>query len=388
MNRTRTYLDWNAGAPLRSEARLAMLSCLELTGNPSSVHAEGRRARAVVERARAQVAALAGCVPQAVVFTSGGTEAANWALTPDWLFGKVPTQLSRAYLSATEHACVLVGGRFAANAIERFATRPDGRADLDDLAHRLERHDANAGRPLVALMAANNETGIVQPVAEAVALTHRHGGVVICDAVQAAGRVALAPLTDGADAVLLSAHKIGGPQGCGALIMQAPDRAPARLMAGGGQEFGRRSGTENVAAIAGFGAAAEAALTGLTSTTVQASLRQRLEAGVLAATPDAVIIGADAARLSNTSLIARPRLSAETLVIQLDLAGIAVSAGAACSSGKVARSHVLEAMGQGDLAGSAIRVSLGAATEAHDIDAFLAAWTSIHCRPAARMAAR
>jgi len=375
----RTYLDWNASAPLRPQAREAFHAALELSGNPSSVHGEGRAARNAIERAREQVAALVGTDARNVIFTSGGTEANALALSPSVQTGDDKRPFERLLVSAIEHPSVLAGGRFDPAKVEQVPANAAGLIDLTALQRRLE---ALAGqRVLVALMAANNETGVVQPVREAADIVHRHGGLLHVDAVQAAGRIALDIAALGADLLTLSAHKIGGPKGAGALVKCSEGIHFAEpLIRGGGQERGNRAGTENVAAIAAFGAAA-AALTANSAADIShmARLRDRLESGLLAATPQAVIFGTAAARLPNTTLVALPGAKAETLVIAFDLTGIAVSSGAACSSGKVAPSHVLAAMGvEPALARGAIRVSTGPATTEAEIDRFLNVWQTLN----------
>jgi len=372
----RTYLDWNASAPLRPAAREALAAALELTGNPSSVHGEGRAARSIVEQAREEVAALAAADPRHVIFTSGGTEANVLALTPFIDVGAEKRKFERLLISAIEHPSVRAGGRFAPSQIEEVPVRQDGVVDLAGLERKL----ANGGRALVSIMAANNETGVIQPTAEAAKSVHQYGGVLHVDAVQTAGRMALDINALGADLVTLSAHKLGGAKGAGALIKR--DEAlhfADPLIKGGGQERGARAGTENVAAIAAFGTAAAAARGGLADEIRHMeSLRARLEAGLRALTPEAVIFGAEAARLPNTTLVAMPGSKAETLVIGFDLEGVAVSSGSACSSGKVAPSHVLAAMGvPGELARGAIRVSTGPATTAAGIDLFLEVWKKL-----------
>ncbi len=365
----RVYLDYNATAPLRPEARAAMLSAMEATGNPSSIHAEGRAARAIVEEARRAVAELVGASPRAVVFTSGGTEAANLALNPEIGAPGRKGPLRRLILSAGEHPCALAGHRFSCEAAGIAPLRTDGRLDLAALAGLVE----GEGPALLALQGANNETGVLQPVAEAAALIHAAGGLVVCDAVQMPGRVPLEFDRMGADFIIVSAHKFGGPKGVGALIAaRAELGAGTPLLRGGGQERGARAGTENVQAIAGFGAAVRAIADGLPREAARlAGLRDRLEASILAVAPDAVVFGAQAARLPNTSCFAVPGLPAATLLMRLDLAGIAASSGSACSSGKVAPSHVLSAMGVApDLAGGAIRLSVGWASEAADVARF------------------
>jgi cysteine desulfurase len=369
----RIYLDWNATAPLRREARAAALAALEVTGNPSSVHHEGRAARRLVEQAREQVAALVAAKPRNVVFTSGGTEANVLALSP--AIGGQPC--ARLLVSAVEHPSVLAGGRFPAAAVERLPVTGDGVVDVSALAARL----AATPRPaMVSLMQANNETGVVQPVSQAARLVHEAGGVLHVDAVQAAGRIACDINALGADILTISGHKLGAPKGVGALILRegAPPIAEP-LIRGGGQERGARAGTENVAGIAAFGAAAVGALAGLAADSARmATLRDRFEAGLRAASPEVVIFGAKAERLPNTSLFAVPGMKAETAVIAFDLEGVAVSSGAACSSGKVQPSHVLAAMGvPTGLARGAIRVSLGPTTAESEVDGAIEAWIKV-----------
>jgi cysteine desulfurase len=372
----RVYLDWNASAPLRVEARDALVSALELTGNPSSVHGEGRAARAVVEQAREQVAALADADPRNVIFTSGGTEANALALTPFIEIGAEKRPFDRLLISAIEHPSVRAGGRFVTGKVEEIPIRANGVVDLA----ALERMLGGGGRALVSIMAANNETGVIQPVSDAAAIVHRHGGLLHVDAVQAAGRMPLDMNALGADLLTLSAHKFGGAKGAGALIKREEAlHFPEPLIKGGGQERGSRAGTENVAAIAAFGAAATAVKAGLAAEIRHmAALRERLEAGLRAPTPEAVIFGAEAERLANTTLVAMPGGKAETLVIGFDLDGVALSSGSACSSGKVAPSHVLAAMGvPRELARGAIRVSTGPDTTEADIERFLIVWQKL-----------
>jgi cysteine desulfurase len=371
----RLYFDWNATAPLRPQARAAMQAALDASGNPSSVHAEGRTARRLVEEARERVAELVGAEPSNVVFTSGGTEANMLALTPAHPSGAKPRD--RLLVSAIEHPSVLAGGRFPADAVERMPVTADGQLDLAALKRRLT---SLGDRVLVSLMLANNETGVVQPVSEAARLTHAAGGLLHVDAVQALGRIACDINELGADFLTVSGHKVGAPKGVGALIRRdAALRFPDPLIKGGGQERGMRAGTENVAGISGFGAAAAAALVGLAADAARmAMLRERLESGLKAATPETVIFGAGVARLPNTTLFAVPGMKAETAVIAFDLEGVAVSSGAACSSGKVQPSHVLAAMGVARaLAQGAVRVSLGPTTTEPEIDRFVQAWIKV-----------
>jgi cysteine desulfurase len=377
---TRTYLDANASAPLLPEAREAMAAALGV-GNASSVHAEGRRARQLIEAARAEVARTVGARLENVVFTSGATEAAALALTPRLRLGKGAIRLGRLYVGATEHPCVLVGGRFSQSAVTRVPVCRTGVLDLAALEQALDEHDNDQGPPYVALMLANNETGVIHPVAEAALLTHAHGGYVFCDAVQAIGRIPVEIGALGVDFLSVSAHKIGGPQGAGALILADERLSPEPLLSGGGQERRHRAGTENVAAIAGFGVAARLAQHHLGMVSRTTELRDRVERQIVSVVPEARIIGADAPRLGNTSLFAVPGLDAETLVIAFDLEGIAVSAGSACSSGKVTSSHVLEAMGvPGSVARSGLRVSIPNSALDEDVEAFTSAWRAIYSR--------
>jgi cysteine desulfurase len=372
----RSYLDWNATAPLRPEALEAFREALAAVGNPSSVHAEGRAARRLVERAREQAAALVGAQPANVFFTSGGTEANMLALTPAIEAGGDKRPRGRLLISAIEHSSVLAGGRFPAKAIERIKVGTDGRISGAALADALGR----AEQPLVSIMLANNETGVLQPVADCAGSVHASGGLLHVDAVQAAGRVPCDIGALGADLMTLSAHKIGGPKGVGALLRGNEDiHFPEPLIRGGGQERGMRAGTENVAAISAFGAAAAAAGDQLAAEAARMlALRDALEDGLKAVTPEAVIFGAASDRLPNTTLFSLDGMKAETAVIAFDLEGIAVSSGAACSSGKVQPSHVLAAMGVSQpLLRGAVRVSLGWTTTETDVDRFLGAWRKL-----------
>jgi cysteine desulfurase len=293
------------------------------------------------------------------------------ALTPE--IGGAPRR-DRLFVSAIEHPSVRGGGRFAAEDVEELSVTADGIVDLEALGAAL----AKAKHPLVSVMGANNETGVVQPVREVAEIVHAAGGLLHVDAVQGAGRIPIGMAELGADLMSLSSHKIGGPQGAGALIRRT-GLSPEPLIRGGGQERGFRAGTENVAAIAGFGAAAEAALTGLTTEPARmAVLRDRLEAEIQVITPNVVIFGERAERLPNTSLVAVPGTKAETALIAFDLNGIALSSGSACSSGKVQPSHVLAAMGvESDLARAALRISLGWETTESDLGKLLNAWKKV-----------
>lgn len=365
----RAYLDYNASAPLLPEAEAAAIDALRMLGNASSVHAEGRAKRAVIEKARRNVARLCDGSADRVVFTSGATEAASTLLTPSYRMGRAPLVMSHLYVLATEHPCVLSGGQFDESQITRIAVDRNGIADLDELSTHVKAHDKEVGLPLVACHLANNENGAIQPIGEISRVVKDSGGVLIVDAVQAAGRIEIDIETFGADFLFLSSHKIGGPQGAGAIVSASDVLMPAPLLHGGGQEKGHRSGTENTPSIAGFGVAAELALEDLSKIGDVCDLRDRFEVAIRERIPGAEILCTDAPRLPNTSFFVIPGLKAETAQIAFDLAGVALSAGSACSSGKVGDSHVLEAMGLGDI-GSALRLSIGHATGEAELGAF------------------
>jgi cysteine desulfurase len=342
-----------------------MTEVLPMQGNPSSVHRFGRLARRLVEDARERVAALAGALPEEVIFTSGGTEANDLALNG--------TVRARVVISAIEHDSVLA----AVPDAERLPVDENGLLRLDALEEALQREEQPA---LVSVMTANNETGVVQPIPEIAGIARRYGALLHTDAVQAAGKMDLIQAARQADLVTLSAHKFGGPQGVGALIVRGDVKLAPRHR-GGGQERRRRAGTENVAGIAGFGKAAELAHEGIAHQPALADLRDRLESVIAAASPETEFFGRGAPRLANTSCFTMPGVGSETQVMALDIAGIAVSAGSACSSGKVKASHVLEAMGAAPSAAeSAIRISMGWETAEEDIDRFVDAWTALRAR--------
>lgn len=380
---SRAYLDHNATTPVRPEVVEAMVAALGMAGNPSSVHGEGRAARAAVERAREQVAALCGAKAANVVFTSGGTEANATILSPGLMecsgrqdCVRVPASL--LLYGATEHASVREGHRFGGNA-EAIPVDYAGRADLDWLEARLARfaNETSGGRALVSLHLANNETGVIQPIADVAEIVHRHGDLLHSDAVQAVGKIAIDINGLGADVLTMSAHKLGGPKGVGAIVFRSGAYELAdKPMRGGGQERGWRAGTENVPGIVAFGRAAEIAGRALAGEAARLSgLRDRMEAGILGLAPDTAIFGDGGERLPNTSAFATPGIKAENALIMLDLSGVALSSGSACSSGKVRRSHVLDAMGVDPaMSAGALRASLGWTTCEADIDMFLAAY--------------
>ncbi|MEM8693142.1 MAG: cysteine desulfurase family protein [Pseudomonadota bacterium] len=367
----RIYLDHNATTPLRQEARDAMIAAMDVAGNPSSVHAEGRAAKAIVERARWQVAALVGCETQEIVFTGSATESAKTAVQA---FGCE----YRTVCAAVEHDAV-----WAHKHIDyAFRTCSSG---VLDIAHDFDTEFLGAVNPLdaFAVQAANSETGVLQDVpsdfsyiAERLPMKSR----LLCDAVQIWGKRQFSFRKSGADAAMISAHKIGGPKGAAALIIRTGvddvERNP--LVEGGGQEMGRRSGTENVIGIAGFGAAAAAAARDVEAGAWDRveKLRNILESALEAASNRIIFVGKDVARLPNTSCFITPGWKGETQVMQMDLSGFAISSGSACSSGKVKASRVLKAMGYSeDEAASAIRVSLGLETTEEDVLRFADVWT-------------
>jgi cysteine desulfurase len=354
-------------------------------GNASSVHGVGRDARARVESARKQVAALVGADPKAVTFTSGATESIVLALSPEMEIDGRPIRFDVLLVSGVEHPAVRAGGRFAADRIEIIPVDSDGIVDLVALAAQM-----SGRRALVSVMAANNETGTIEPVRAVADLVHGAGGVFHCDAVQVVGRLPFDLENSGADLISISSHKLGGPQGAGALIARSDSIRLPPLLRGGGQERGQRAGTENVAAIAGFGAAADQARrNGATESARIATLRDRLEAGIRAIAPDAVILSAGSPRLPNTTCFAAAGIAAETAVIAFDLEGVAVSAGSACSSGKVGPSQALAAMQVlPQLARGAVRASLGWNSTEADVDRFLEVWARVHAALTERRATK
>ena len=371
--RERVYLDWNATTPLRPEARSAMAAAFDISGNPSSVHSEGRAARKLIEDARAAVAAAVGADQRNVVFTSGGTEANALALAPGLRLGREES-VQRLIVSAIEHPSVMAGGRFARDRIETAPVLPSGVIDLEALEGLL----ADGPPALVSVMLANNETGAIQPVREVAELVHAKGGVLHVDAVQALSKMSIDIKVIGVDVLTISAHKIGGPKGVGAAIFGARLEGLHALIRGGGQEQSRRAGTENVIGIGGFGAAVRASTASMDpDATRMKGLQTRLERG-LRSHPATVIFSDSVPRLPNTTLVSVPGLKAETAVIGFDLEGIAVSSGSACSSGKVQPSHVLQAMNVDPaLLHGAIRLSMGWDTTEADIDRCLEAWIKL-----------
>jgi cysteine desulfurase len=380
MTMTRSYLDHNATSPLRPEALAVAQAAFEAGGNASSVHAEGRAARALVDEARETIAAALGCLPDMVVFTASGTEANNLALKG----AAAGLGIRRLVVSAVEHASVLDSAAATGLPVDIAPVSGDGDLDLAALDRLLAAGD---GPALVSVMLANNETGAIMPVAQVSEIARRHGAYVHSDAVQALGKLPLRWAVLGVDMMSLSGHKLGGPQGAGALVVR-DGLALESLLHGGGQELKRRAGTENVAAISGFAAALTAADEAADEQGRIAALRDQLEIELKAAAPGVTIFAEAAPRLANTICFALPGLEAEMALMAFDLAGIAVSSGSACSSGKISRSHVLQAMGQSpDLVAGAIRVSLGWNSSANDVEHFAAVWSQIVARFEDRAAA-
>ena len=366
---SRTYLDYNATAPLRPEAREALLAALDI-GNPSSVHEEGRKARALVEAARADVAALVSAPAETVIFTSGGTEACNLALG----LRQAPAgEIKRLLVSAIEHSAVLAAAEESVLPVELLPVTADGVVDMAALDAALQ----DETPALVCVMLANNETGTIQPIAEIAAKTRAHGSLLFCDAVQAAGKMPIDIFALGVDVLSLSGHKLGAPMGIGALVTRPAVVVPPQLL-GGGQELGRRAGSENISGIAAFAAAAKAAMRDLDDFENLADLRDDMEAALLAVQPQTEIFGKHADRLANTSCFALGGLNSETLVMALDLAGVSVSAGSACSSGKVSRSHVLAAMqAETHISRGVLRVSLGWQSNREDTEKLVDEWSKL-----------
>lgn len=359
----RTYLDHNASSPLRPSARAAMLAAMEMGGNASSIHREGRQAHKLLDDARESLAVALGCIAPMIVFTSGGSEANNLAIKG--------SNAERLLVSAIEHPSVLAAARASGKPVEVIPVTPQGLVDLEALARLLP-----GPKSLISLMLANNETGVIQPVQHVVAMAQPYGALVHCDAVQAFGKIPVNFGLLGVDMLTITAHKLGGPQGIGALVVR--DGLPlTSLIHGGGQELRRRAGTENLAATAGFAAVATEKAKDLSV------LRDRLESSLEAVE----VFGKPVPRLPNTTCLALPGSKAESLLIELDLEGFAVSSGSACSSGKVAASHVLAAMGVSpELARGALRISLGWNTTEEDIDRFTAAWQRILARRSTKAA--
>ena len=384
----RLYLDHNASAPLLAEARAALIDSLD-AANASSVHSEGRAARKLVESARDELARLVGCEAEQIAFTSGASEAATTCLSPRWLVEGQETRVSRLAVIDTDHPCVRDGGAFACADVTRLPVDAHGIVDCAALAAWADALEDGTG--LLALTLANSETGVLQPLDRIRAAIADRPVRLVLDAVQLIGRIGFDFAASGADAAFVSGHKFGAAKGVGAMMFRDPATRPFALVRGGGQEKGRRAGTEAVPAIASLGAAARVARQRLEHAPDELmALRRHLETALLAHVPQATLLGGHAPRLPNTVAIAAPGLRAETAQIGLDLAGLAVSAGSACSSGKVGRSHAVDAMVRGGLQISAddgaIRISFGYDTATHDLDRFVREYAALAGRaaPAAR----
>ncbi|AMC12911.1 cysteine desulfurase family protein [Liberibacter crescens] len=367
----RIYLDWNATSPLLPEARSVFIEALNEFGNASSIYQEGRKSRQYLECARHALAEFCDTKVENVIFTSSATEAANFVLTPDFYILGQLTRLDSLYISAIEHPAILKGGRFPVNHVYTLPVTSEGVIDLEALSRNLESRNFLSYAPMIAVMLVNNETGIIQPVREVSKIVKKHGGILVVDAVQAAGRIPLSFKEIDADFFIISSHKLGGPIGAGALVSRDNMRLPKPLLHGGSQENGYRAGTENIPAIRGFSAAVMTMGKGIRERSLYLSeLREQLEKGLKAIVPDVLIYGENVTRISNTCFFTFPHVKAETLQIAFDVEGISVSAGSACSSGKVGTSHVLKAMGYDTVKG-ALRVSLGPTTSERHIHVFL-----------------
>lgn len=380
---TRVYMDYNATAPLLQGARDAMLLSMEELGNPSSVHKEGQQARRIINTARDQLANLCSAEAAHITFTSGATEAATHLLTPRYKMGRSGLNISKLYVSAVEHPCLLTGGRFSAEDVVVIGVDAHGRINLDELETQLSGHDQSQGLPMLALQAANNETGVLQPIRDAVACARSHNALVVIDAVQLLGKKPISIAEMDADFLIVSSHKIGGPKGVGAIISKGEILMPSPLIVGGGHEKGHRAGTENLIGISGFGAACEVALKNLHVFLDIGNKRDQLEQKMQNLASDLVIHGKGVERIDNTTCFTLPGMKSETMQIAFDMEGIAASSGSACSSGKVSESHVLVAM-NADAHSGALRVSMGPKTSDEDVERFLQVFEKMNERRLSR----
>jgi len=376
MMKMRHYMDYNATTPLSPGAKAALVGALDIVGNPSSVHKEGRLAKSAMQLARRDISNFVNVDSENLVFTSGASEAATILLTPHYRMGRSPLKMSHLYIGATEHPCIASGGRFPQGQISVVGVDTNGIINFDELEVRLTQHDKSQGVALVAIQAANNETGVVQPIRQIAEIVRRFGGVLIVDAVQYVGKLPFDATNFGGDFFMISAHKIGGPKGVGAIFSSGGLIAPEPWNKAGGQERGLRGGTEALPLIVAFGRAAHDAQTTVEQRSSIKSLRDFFENRLTTIFPTAVIFGSNVERLPNTSFFIIPGFEAETMQIALDLAGFAVSSGSACSSGKVAESAVLRAMGVSNSA-RATRVSIGPETRKQDMELLLAAITEV-----------
>ena len=370
------YLDYNASGLMRPEVLVAVNAALADGGNPSAIHALGRKARARIETARAQVAGLVGADPTAVIFSSGGTESNGQGLASAFAAG-----CDRLIVGATEHPCILEAAVASGRSVKMLPVDVNGVISLGKLSELLRL----PGKAMVAIHHANNESGVIQPIGDAARLVREAGGWLHVDAVQSAGKILVDMRTLGADSLTLSAHKLGGPQGVGALVM-GEGRSAVALIHGAGQERGLRGGTENVAGVTGFGVAAQSSMRDLPSAEAHRSWRNGAEKAVIAA--GAVIIGSGADRLPNTLFLAVADWDSPQQIITLDLAGVMASGGSACSSGKTRPSRAILATGRTDLAVGGVRVSGGWNTTEDDWIRFATTWTGAYARQRDRIAAR
>ncbi|WP_455477543.1 cysteine desulfurase family protein [Bartonella sp. B41] len=371
----RRYFDHNATTPLKKTAQKVLLESLEIFGNPSSVHAEGRAAKALLQKARRQIAHKLNTSPDHIVFTSGASEAATTLLTPFYYNKQSKIQFSHLYIGASEHPSVAEGGRFSKELITVIPIDHNGLIKQDNLRILLDSHDKIQGLPLVAIQAANGETGVIQPIKEISAIVRSFGGILIVDLAQYIDKNFININQLGGDFFILSAHKIGGPKGIGAFISYGGNLMPSPLIVAGGQEKGLRGGTEALPLIASFGAAINDCLTQQEIKKL-IYLRNKLENGLKKISKDVEIFGQNVQRLPNTTYFSVRNIKAETMQISFDLAGFSVSSGSACSSGKVKQSNILKAMGY-HIPNGAIRVSTGRNTTSNDIDDFLFAFSQI-----------
>lgn len=385
MVKHRIYLDYNATAPIRPAAKLALINALEQVGNASSIHQEGRKARGLIETARDQVASLINAQSKEITFTSGGTESNNLVLASDLgaLGNKQP--LAATLLSATEHPSLIKAQQLSRRPVELINVDENGLLDLTHLESLLKAWQQKSDLPvLVSVMLVNNETGIIQPMAKIATLVHQYGGYIHADAIQALGKIDIDFENMKVDLLSLSSHKIGGALGAGALVIRLGMLVDSYIK-GGGQELGLRAGTENIPAISSFGAAAAECTVELKNPSQYKQIQEEVEAKITAISPDAVIFGQNAPRVDSTICFAISGLTAERALMSLDLAGIAISSGSACSSGKVSQSHVLKAMGiEDELALCALRLSFGWNTKLHELDDFIEEYTKIYHRMLAR----
>lgn len=385
MSKPRIYLDYNATATVRPAAKLAVLAALDHVGNASSIHQEGRKARGLMEAAREQVAKLINAQSKEITFTSGGTESNNLVLASDLgaLGKKQP--LAATLLSATEHPSLIKAQELSQRPVELINVDDNGILDLNHLEQLLKTWQEKSDLPvLVSVMLVNNETGVIQPMQKIANLVHQYGGFIHADAIQALGKIAIDFENMNVDLLSLSSHKIGGPQGAGALVIRLGMLVDSYVK-GGGQELGLRAGTENIPAISGFGAAAKECEDELKNKNQYNEMRQSLEVKIKQISPDVTIFAEAVDRVATTSCFAIKGLTAERALMSLDLAGIAISSGSACSSGKVSQSHVLKAMGiNDDVALCALRLSFGWNTKPQELDVFITEYTKIYQRMRAR----